>query len=148
MATRPVLPRLTSTLTRSVMHHARPPRVPPLRNPHEPAAPRATEGASTAHPAHLGGAGPASTSSSTIGDGLTLHHSPPPTAPSYTTGVVPELLRWTSGQQVRLTGEEGAPLRKPRASAPKPQFEWTQDVKNKIMEMRAVGRTRSEVADE
>lgn len=75
---------------------------------------------------------------------MTFHHSPPPTAPSYTTGRKPDLLRWIGGEGVQLTGEEAAPLRRqPRAHA---EFKWSDEVVAQMKEMRAAGKSRNAIA--
>lgn len=76
---------------------------------------------------------------------MTLHYAPPPTAASYTNGVVPPFLRWVGGESVRLTGEEQAPKRIERRGkgfAPA----WDDQVKMQMKDMRARGLSRMEIA--
>ncbi|BEI88090.1 uncharacterized protein CcaverHIS019_0108080 [Cutaneotrichosporon cavernicola] len=140
--TRPLVSAATPLLRRGVTHHARPPRMPALRSPHVPSQPRQSAGTSTPNPA---AEVPTTSSSKLGGSGLSFHHSPPPTAPSYTTGRKPDLLRWISGEGVQLTGEEAAPLRRaPRAHAP---VEWSSEVVAQMKEMRAEGKSRGQIAE-
>jgi hypothetical protein len=118
--------------------------MPALRSPHVPAAPRPSAGTSTPHPAALGETAPTTSSSKLEGTSLTFHHSPPPTAPSYTSGRKPDLLRWIGGEAVALSGEEAAPLRRtPRAHAP---IEWSEEVVGQMKAMRAEGKSRAQIA--
>lgn len=78
--------------------------------------------------------------------GLTFHHSPPPTAPSYTTGVVPPLLRWVAGQEVSLTGEEGAKRRR-ESKVGETAPSWSEEVVQQMQEMRKLGRSRKQIGD-
>ncbi|KLT42295.1 hypothetical protein CC85DRAFT_285699 [Cutaneotrichosporon oleaginosum] len=143
--TRPLLSLAGPALRRSVMHHARPPRMPALHSPHTPPKVRPSAGTSTPHPTALAGEVAPTTSSTALeGSNLTFHYSPPPTAPSYTTGRKPDLLRWIGGEGVQLTGEEAAPLRRaPRAHAP---IEWSEEVVSQIKTMRAEGKSRGKIA--
>lgn len=142
---RPLLSLAAPTLRRSVTHHARPPRMPALHSPHTPPTPRPSAGTSTPAPSALGGSAAPTTSASALeGSSLTFHHSPPPTAPSYTTGRKPDLLRWIGGEGVQLTGEEAAPLRRaPRAHSP---VAWSDEVVSKMKAMRAEGKSRAQIA--
>ncbi|TXT11130.1 hypothetical protein VHUM_01881 [Vanrija humicola] len=144
---RPVLSSLAPTLRRSVMHHARPPRVPVLKSPHAVTPARPTEGTSTPHPANLGGSSSPGPASSSLGGKLTLRHAPPPSAPSYTSGTTPDLLRWVGGEGVRLTGEEGAPLRRARKEQ-QGTVQWEAEIVERMRALRAAGKSRKEVADE
>ncbi|WWD19534.1 hypothetical protein CI109_103995 [Kwoniella shandongensis] len=150
------LPRSTFTLsplgsTRGVLHRARPPRIPILPSPHTPKTPLPTSG--TSHPidpkVHTNGQLPPSTTSSTSledSDGLTFHHSPPPSLPSYTNGQVPSLLKWLGGESVRLTGEEGAPVIKERKVFGG-RAEWSEEVVSRIKELRAQGLSRKAIGE-
>lgn len=144
---RPVLSSLAPSLRRSVMHHARPPRVPVLKSPHAVHVPRPTEGTSTPHPTNLGGSSAQAPASSSLGGSLTFHHAPPPSAPSYTSGTTPDLLRWVGGEGVRLTGEEAAPLRRAR-KAHEGTVEWGTETVERMQALRAQGKSRKEIADE
>ncbi|GMK54760.1 hypothetical protein CspeluHIS016_0113460 [Cutaneotrichosporon spelunceum] len=139
--TRPLVAATTPLLRRGVTHHARPPRMPVQHSPHVPPKPRQSAGTSTPNPA----CEVSTTSSSKLGSsGLTFHNSPPPTAPSYTTGRKPDLLRWIGGEGVQLTGEEAAPLRRaPRAHAP---IEWSTEIVTQMKAMRAEGKSRAQIA--
>ncbi|KAL1409958.1 hypothetical protein Q8F55_003957 [Vanrija albida] len=144
---RPVLASLAPTLRRSVMHHARPPRVPVLKSPHTITPARPTEGTATAHPADLGGSSTPAPASSRLADNLTLHYAPPPTAPSYTSGAAPDLFRWLGGEGVSLTGEEGAPLRRQRKQH-EGSVEWAAETVSRMQELRKAGKSRKEIAEE
>lgn len=148
-------PMVTSISRRTVVHHARPPRRPILNPPHSPKLPLPTSGTSQPHPPKLAASTPSTSSQSspktrsTIleGTNLTLHHSPPPSAPSYTTGSVPPFLQWLGGESVHLTGEEVAPRRKER----KPEMEgglgWTDGMIEQMREMRKKGLSRKAIAE-
>ncbi|KAI9633943.1 uncharacterized protein MKK02DRAFT_38614 [Dioszegia hungarica] len=131
---------------RTVLHNARPPRTPILPSPHQPKIRSPTPGTSTpqAHPDSSHPIPPIS-SSSLADSGLTFHHAPPPSAPSYTTGAVPPFLQWIGGQSVHLTGEEAAPRRKERRGDGK-EPKWDQGVKADIIDMRQRGMSRKEIA--
>jgi hypothetical protein len=148
--TRPLVASLAPTLRRTVVHHARPPRVPIISGPHVEHAPRKTEGTNTARPQALATESdiPASSfttpSSSKLEGDLTFHHAPPPTAPSYTTGAKPALLRWIDGEGVAVTGEEHAPLR--RAELPRGVgLPFSEEQVGQITQLRAAGRSRGEI---
>ena len=129
-------------VSRSVVHHARPPRVPALHSPQTPKQPLPTSGTSHPNPSAVRYTPPFSR---VEGSNLTLHHAPPPTAPSYTNGVRPPFLRWVGGESVRLTGEEQAPLRIQRIGkghAPA----WDGQVKMQMIDMRKRGMSRLEIA--
>ncbi|EIW72265.1 hypothetical protein M231_04949 [Tremella mesenterica] len=137
------IPR-TPVLSRNVMHHARPSRLPHLPSPHTPKLPLPTSGTSKPH------INPTDSVSRTrsvplVGTPLTLHHSPPPSAPTYTTGSVPSLLRWIGGESVRLTGQEGAPRRRERKYEGSDALDWSAEMKDKMMKMRGVGFSRKEI---
>lgn len=135
-------PKAPQSQARTVIHHARPPRVPVLNSPHTPKTPSPSPGTSTANTSHPV---PPQSSYSLENSNLTFHHAPPPSAPSYTTGSVPPLLQWVNGQQVHLTGEEGAPIRKHRRGDGKgPQ--WDGGVKRQMIEMRSRGMSRGDIA--
>jgi hypothetical protein len=136
------IPSRAATLqVRTVLHNARPPRIPMLNSPHQPKVVSPTPGTSTpqAHPV------PSITHSDLGDSGLTFHHAPPPSAPSYTTGAVPPFLRWVNGESVHLTGEEAAPRRKERrGDGLEPR--WDGGIKGKIIEMRQRGMSRRAIA--
>ncbi|KAJ9114690.1 hypothetical protein QFC22_005566 [Naganishia vaughanmartiniae] len=98
------------TLTRSVVHHARPARRPHYPSPLTPLVVKPTAGTSRPQPARKEPTTPASTTLTDSAQGLTFHYAPPPSAPSYTNGVVPDLLRWVQGAQVRVSEQAAAPL--------------------------------------
>ncbi|OCF38146.1 hypothetical protein I316_00370 [Kwoniella heveanensis BCC8398] len=150
-SSRTILPRLAITSigsTRGVLHRARPARIPKLLSPHAPKEPLPTSG--TSHPVDPkkhGAPTPLTSAVSLEDSGLTFHHSPPPTMPSYTNGAVPTLLRWIGGENVALTGEEGAPVsrkNKERKSYTG-ELEWTEDVVQRMQQLRAEGKSRSEI---
>lgn len=100
--------------SRSVIHHARPARRPHYPSPLTPLSVKPTAGTSRPQPHNKT---PPTPPSSTLQDapveGLTFHYAPPPSAPSYTTGVVPDILKWTRGaSDVRASGQAGAPYSK------------------------------------
>ncbi|KAJ9095660.1 hypothetical protein QFC21_005532 [Naganishia friedmannii] len=100
-------------LTRSVVHHARPARRPHYPSPLTPLVVKPTAGTSRPQPARREPTTPPHTllaDSSGVQRGLTFHYAPPPSAPSYSNGVVPDLLRWVQGAQVRASEQAGAPL--------------------------------------
>ena len=142
----------TSAGRRTVVHHARPPRQPLLRAPQTPRAPLPTSG--TSHPNPDAASTSVASSSSTqvrstqiSGTNFTLYHAPPPSAPSYTNGAMPPFLQWVRGTEVSLTGEEQAPLRKARKREIEGGLGWDEEMLNKMREMRANGKTRSQVGD-
>ncbi|KAL7418336.1 hypothetical protein Q5752_006794 [Cryptotrichosporon argae] len=138
---------IAPSLARSVVHHARPPRVPSLSSPHHPRAPLPTSGTSQPEPPHLvPSATPATSSAALDGTSLTIHHSPPPSEPSYTTGVKPDFLRWVEGGQVRLTGQEAAPVKRGRRAEGE-GLEWSDEVVGRMREMRAQGMSRKRIAE-
>lgn len=106
-------------LTRSVVHHARPARRPHYPSPLTPLVVKPTAGTSRPQPARKDQS--STTASSThltdSTNGLTFHYAPPPSAPSYSNGVVPDLLRWVQGAQVRASEQAGAPLLRSKAGA-------------------------------
>lgn len=93
---------------RTVVHHARPPRRPtqPTHLTHLTVKP--TAGTSRPNPA----AQPSLAPSVTLPDsGLEFHHAPPPSAPSYATGNVPDVIKWLSGADgVRIDAQSDAPF--------------------------------------
>lgn len=140
----------TSAGRRTVVHHARPPRQPLLRAPQVPRAPLPTSG--TSHPNANVSASAASSSTQVrstqiSGTNFTLHHAPPPSAPSYTNGAMPPFLQWVRGTEVSLTGEQRAPLRKQRKREIEGGLGWDEGMLNKMREMRADGKSRSQVGD-
>ncbi|RSH91722.1 hypothetical protein EHS25_009091 [Saitozyma podzolica] len=145
-SSRPLLPSLPLSLParRTVIHHARPPRIPVLSSPHNPKVPLPTSGTSHPNPASSS-LPPASTKLE--GTYLTLHHSPPPTAPSYTTGRKPDLLRWIDGESVRLTGEEQAPRRRDRRERAG-SVTWGEEMVRRMRQLRESGLSRTQIAQE
>ncbi|KAK8853119.1 hypothetical protein IAR55_003820 [Kwoniella newhampshirensis] len=153
-SSRTLVPRSSFTLsplgsTRGVLHRARPPRIPILPSPHTPKTPLPTSG--TSHPIdpnqHGGKQPPSTTSSTTLeATGLTFHHSPPPSLPSYTNGQVPNLLKWLGGESVRLTGDEGAPIVKER-KVYGGRVEWSEDIVARIKELRSQGLSRKAIGE-
>lgn len=140
----------TSAARRTVVHHARPPRQPVLRAPQTPRTPLPTSG--TSHPDPSASASASSPnaqvrSTQISGTNFTLHHAPPPSAPSYTTGSMPPFLQWVRGTEVSLTGEEQARLRKGRKREVEGGLGWDEGVLSKMREMRADGKTRSQIGD-
>ncbi|WVF73020.1 hypothetical protein IAT40_007838 [Kwoniella sp. CBS 6097] len=148
-SSRTILPRLTLNSigsTRGVLHRARPARIPKLLSPHTPKEPLPTSG--TSHPVDpkKHGAPTSSTSAVSLEDsGLTFHHSPPPTMPSYTNGAAPTLLRWIGGENVNLTGEERAPHLKGERRSYSGELEWSEQVVQRMQQLRAEGKSRSEI---
>ncbi|KAJ9117091.1 hypothetical protein QFC24_006550 [Naganishia onofrii] len=97
-------------LTRSVVHHARPARRPHYPSPLTPLLVKPTAGTSRPQPARKEPTTPPTTTLTDSSNGLTFHYAPPPSAPSYSNGVVPDLLRWVQGAQVRASEQAAAPL--------------------------------------
>ncbi|WVR07779.1 hypothetical protein IAU60_004822 [Kwoniella sp. DSM 27419] len=147
-SSRTILPRLAQNAlgsTRGVLHRARPARLPILNSPHTPKEPRPTSG--TSHPIDpkKHGQPTPSTSSTVLQDsGLTFHHSPPPSMPSYTNGAVPPLLSWLGGQNVTLSGEEQAPKMQERRVY-SGELEWSEDLVSRMQQLRAEGKSRNEI---
>lgn len=105
----------TPAFTRSVIHHARPPRRPQYPSPLTPLVVKPTAGTSRPQPALKTPPTPPTARLEDAPQGLTFHYAPPPAAPSYTTGVVPDLVRWTRGaKDVRASEQAGAPFSKRR----------------------------------
>ena len=141
------LPLAHPTLRRTVLHHAKPPLKPMLSDPYRPKPRLPTSGPSKSHPPHL--VSPedmplAPRSVSLDGTGLTLNHAPPPSAPTYSSGVVPDLLKWVKGLPVHLTGEEAAPRRREPREKDGPS--WDEEVVRRIAEMRGEGVSRKRIA--
>lgn len=126
----------------------KPALAPLLRSPHNPKLPLPSSGASQPHPRDLSPAYSPTTSSVPLDSGgLVLHHSPPPSAPSHTTGLVPPLLRWLGGESVRLSGEEEAPLLRARREGNGDVVGgWSEEIRGRMREMRARGMSRMEIA--
>lgn len=139
LTTRLTPPTTLPTLTRSVIHHARPARRPQYPSPLTPLTVNPTAGTSRPQPLRKEAPQPAA---STLQDsGLTFHYAPPPSAPSYSSGAIPDILRWTRGAaDVRASAQAGAPLkRKARGGAEglKVVAALTEDVVAEIQRMRA-----------
>lgn len=78
--------------------------------------------------------------------GLTFHHSPPPSAPSYTNGAIPDLFRWTAGESVRLSGEEAATaLGERRWHGSK--VDWSEELVQKMRDLRVQGLSRKGISE-
>ncbi|WVW86049.1 hypothetical protein I302_108087 [Kwoniella bestiolae CBS 10118] len=142
------LPSISSLgSTRGVLHRARPPRIPVLQSPHTPKTPLPTSG--TSHPVDpkIHGQPPSSSSSIVLEDtGLTFHHSPPPSLPSYTNGALPPLLQWVKGKSISLSGEEQAKKMVERRKY-EGELEWSQELVDRMVQLRAEGKSRKEVGD-
>lgn len=127
------------------------PRVPKPRSPHDIRTPNPNAGASQAHPLEYQPFIPKTTSVALEDSYLRLHHSPPASAPTYTTGVVPTLLQWLGGNSVNLSGEEAARLRykaKAREVAAEglaPPREWSEETKAKIVSLREQGMSQGRI---
>lgn len=117
----PISRSATPHLSRSVMHHARPPRRPfkpsPLDSTPHSASPQQsgsrTPGTSRVSHIPSSHSKPASQSvvfNNTQGVDLEFHHVPAPSSPSYNTGLVPPILRWIAGSTTEV--------RSPQATAP------------------------------
>ncbi|WWC94808.1 hypothetical protein V866_001658 [Kwoniella sp. B9012] len=133
--------------TRGVLHRARPPRIPVLQSPHTPKTPLPTSG--TSHPIDPKIHGQPTPSSSSVlleDTGLTFHHAPPPSIPSYTTGAVPPLLQWLGGKSIMLTGEEQASKMVERRVY-QGELEWSEDLVEKMVKLRNQGKSRKEIGD-
>jgi len=150
----------TSPILHQVRHaHGKPrypkrvkirPLMPQTRNPHFPRLPLPSSGASQSHPLDLIPQDqyvPSTSSTKLDSTDYTFHYTPPASAPSYTTGVKPDLLRWLGGESVTLSGEEAAPLmregREPIGHLLKTLDETTL---RGIQQAREQGLTRSMVA--
>jgi hypothetical protein len=111
--------------TRGVLHHARPARKPAFPSPLDPVQPKPTAGTSTPRTNPSSSSSSSSSTSSSASpasvyqkastrledSGLEFHHAPPPSAPTYTTGTIPDVLRWAQGSSdVRRSAQAGAPL--------------------------------------
>lgn len=136
------------TAPASVLHRARPPRMPRLPSPFAPRAPKPTEGASVPRPAALVGPSTSSVPAKAALDsgGLTLHYAPPASAPSYTAGLPTAFTHWVAGRQVALTGEEAAPLLHAEAAARKTRPDWDAATLDRIRGMRAQGLSKGDIA--
>ena len=91
---------------------------------------------------------PPSTSTLLQDSSLRLHHSPPASAPSYTTGNVPDLISWVGGNSVKLSGEEQAPIaRKAKPYVGDLSRELEQDVPlvEEIKRLRSIGLSRMKI---
>lgn len=134
------------TAPASVLHRARPPRVPILRSPFTPRPPKPTEGASVARPEALVGPSESIDSKVDLEGGLSLHYNPPPTAPSYTMGLPTDFTNWVAGKTVALTGEEKAPMLHQEAAQRKERPNWDEGMVKRIRELRGEGLSKIEVA--
>lgn len=141
---RTIIPSIGST--RGVLHRARPPRMPALPSPHNPKQPLPTSGTSHPVPPNLGTPSILTTVTALPDSGLTFHHSPPPSAPSYTNGAIPDLFRWTTGESVRLSGEEAATaLGERRWHGSK--VDWSEELVQKMRDLRAQGLSRKGISE-
>lgn len=124
------------------------PRIPKSRSPHDPRTPNPNAGASQPHPLEYQPFIPKTTSVALEESHLRLHHSPPASAPSYTTGVVPTLLQWLGGNPTQLTGEEQARRKYQRKEKLEmqegmtPPREWTEETKAQITAWRQEGMSQ------
>ena len=132
---------------RYVKGKPKPAKTPILRSPHFPKLPLPSSGASQPHPQDLSPIyTPTTTSVPLDTGGLVLHHSPPPSAPSHTIGLVPPLLRWLGGESVSLSGEEGAPLLHERREAMGDVVgTWSDKMITHMRKMRTKGKSRLEI---
>lgn len=133
--------------TRGVLHHARPARKPAFASPLDPVQPKPTAGTSTprptASPSSSTSPAPALTANASTelrDSGLEFHHAPPPSAPTYTTGIIPDVLRWAQGSNdVRRSAQAGAPLvKQKRAGGSEAQHDLglSQEVIQEISRLR------------
>lgn len=129
------------------MHHARPPRQPMLRAPQTPRARLPTAGTSYPNPSSSSTQAAYPRSAPIHGTNYTLHHAPPPSAPSYSTGTLPPFLQWCQGRSVNLTGEEKAPKRKERKREIEGGLGWDEGILAKMRQMRTDGMTRRQVGE-
>ena len=60
---------------------------------------------------------------------------------------MPPFLQWVSGTEVSLTGEEQARVRKGRKREVEGGLGWGEEMLSDMREMRAEGKTRSQVGD-
>ena len=139
------------------------PRMPKTRSPYlahpdprhptnRPADSRAPELDTGATPKHPLGATPiprSSTYTELQNSSLKLHHSPPDSAPSYTIGNTPDLLKWLGGTSLQLSGEENAPyLREKKTSwgrADDKPYEPAAETVSEIVALREKGLSRNNV---
>ncbi|ORY26714.1 hypothetical protein BCR39DRAFT_540559 [Naematelia encephala] len=129
----------------------KPPRIPKLYSPHTPKPILPSSGTSQPHPPHL--LAPDDyvppTTASPLENGMTFHHSPPPSAPSYTTGVVPPMLKWLGGESIRLSGEEAAPLLRHRKEPIAGKIhQWGEETVARMKELRAQGMSTKSVVEQ
>lgn len=132
---------------RTVVHHARPPRQPMLRPPQAPRARLPTAGTSYPDPSASSSEASFPRSTSIAGTNYTLHHAPPPSAPSYTTGTKPAFLQWVQGKEVALTGEERSAKRRERKTEIEGGLGWDEQMLAKMRQMRTDGMTRRQVGE-
>ena len=103
-----LIPRVP--FTRGVLHHARPARKPAFPSPLDPLELKPTAGTSRARTGTQP-IKPTHPSTKLEDTGLEFHHAPPASAPTYTTGMVPDVLKWVQGSKgVRQSDQAGAPL--------------------------------------
>lgn len=148
-SSRVVLEALTSIASRrTVVHHARPVRQPILRSPQTPKERSPTPG--TSYP----NLDPSSSktasqvrSTQLQGTNYTLHHSPPPSAPSYTTGAMPPFMQWCQGNSISLNSERGARLRRERKAEIAGGLGWDEEMLGKMKELRAQGLSRRKIGE-
>lgn len=137
------LPSSTATCQsrRTVVHHARPPRRPRQATHLEALEVKATAGTSRPNPTSQPKPSINSVSFNHQGVELELHHVPPPTAPDYTSGRVPDVLRWLGGaNDVRADAQGvGAPFVRSggAASAEQVQGLLSNEVVEQMRQLRA-----------
>jgi len=148
-SSRVVLETLTSIASRrTVVHHARPARQPVLRSPQTPKERSPTPGTSYPNLNPSSSKTASQVQSSRLqGTNYTLHYSPPPSAPSYTTGVMPPFMQWCQGNSISLSSEKGARLRKERKAEIEGGLGWDEEMLGKMKQMRAEGLSRRKIGE-
>lgn len=134
------LPHAFSESRRTVVHHARPPRRPRHATHLEALEVKPTAGTSRPNPKSQPKPSVNSVSFSHDGVELELHHVPPPTAPNYTSGRVPEVLRWLGGANDVPADAQGlaAPFVRKGAAADAGQVEGlSSEIVEQMRELRA-----------
>jgi hypothetical protein len=113
-----------STATRTVVHHARPPRRQRQPAPLNPLVVSPTPGTSRPQPTRSSKSSSRSTVTLLSDTNIELHHAPAPSAPSYNVGNVPDILRWVAGaKDVRRSGQASAEWIRPNR-----RIQWEKDV--------------------
>jgi hypothetical protein len=113
-----------STATRTVVHHARPPRRQRQPTPLNPLVVSPTPGTSRPQPTRSSKPSSRSTVTLLSDTNIELHHAPAPSAPSYNVGNVPDILRWVAGvKDVRRSGQASAEWIRPNR-----RIQWEKDV--------------------